>query len=101
VELTRLQNLVASLSATDIHENLKAFYVSVRLACEASYDAIQIHCAHGYFLSLLLDPRIKRERMIIGQMANGWRHFSSRSANCLSIDPKLACNLALRPFSIG
>jgi 2,4-dienoyl-CoA reductase-like NADH-dependent reductase (Old Yellow Enzyme family) len=60
LELARLQDLVASLSATDIHENLKAFYISVRLACEASYEAIQIHCAHGYFLSLLLDPRTNR-----------------------------------------
>jgi 2,4-dienoyl-CoA reductase-like NADH-dependent reductase (Old Yellow Enzyme family) len=29
LELARLQDLVASLSATDIHENLKAFYISV------------------------------------------------------------------------
>ena len=57
-EIIRLQTIVRSLSRDKIKDVLGYFYNGARLAYEASYDLIQIHCAHGYFLSLLLDPRI-------------------------------------------
>jgi 2,4-dienoyl-CoA reductase-like NADH-dependent reductase (Old Yellow Enzyme family) len=57
-EVARLQAIIRSLSDTAIKDALSAFYAAARLAYESSYDVIQVHCAHGYFLSLLLDPRI-------------------------------------------
>lgn len=57
-EIERLQNIIRSLSNTAVGEVLNEFYVAARLAYESSYDVVQVHCAHGYFLSLLLDPRL-------------------------------------------
>jgi 2,4-dienoyl-CoA reductase-like NADH-dependent reductase (Old Yellow Enzyme family) len=57
-EVARLQTMVGSLSSATIKDVLNAFCVAAQLAYESGYDVIQLHCAHGYFLSLLLDPRI-------------------------------------------
>jgi 2,4-dienoyl-CoA reductase-like NADH-dependent reductase (Old Yellow Enzyme family) len=57
-EVARLQTIIQSLNGNEIKDALNAFYAAATLTYESSYDVIQLHCAHGYFLSLLLDPRI-------------------------------------------
>jgi 2,4-dienoyl-CoA reductase-like NADH-dependent reductase (Old Yellow Enzyme family) len=57
-EIARLQAMIGSLNSATIKDVLNAFCVAAHLAYESGYDVIQLHCAHGYFLSLLLDPRL-------------------------------------------
>jgi 2,4-dienoyl-CoA reductase-like NADH-dependent reductase (Old Yellow Enzyme family) len=57
-EVARLQNIIRSMSSTAVRDVLDGFYAAARLAYESSYDVVQVHCAHGYFPSLLLDSRL-------------------------------------------
>jgi 2,4-dienoyl-CoA reductase-like NADH-dependent reductase (Old Yellow Enzyme family) len=61
-EVARLRRLVTECSPTDIESLTDAFVRSTRLAKNADYSVIQIHAAHGYFLSLLLHPTINDRR---------------------------------------
>lgn len=56
-ELDRLASGIAGESEGNIEQLLSNFITSARLASEAGFDLIEIHAAHGYFLSLLLHPR--------------------------------------------
>ncbi|KAJ4461335.1 putative NADH:flavin oxidoreductase [Paratrimastix pyriformis] len=56
-ELTGLGNLVVdTLTNEDIAQVTTAFAEGARRAKAAGADAVQIHCAHGYFLSQTLSP---------------------------------------------
>ncbi|MFC1974512.1 FAD-dependent oxidoreductase [Chloroflexota bacterium] len=44
------------LSRDEIHELVEAFGESARRAKDAGFDAVEIHGAHGYFLSAFLSP---------------------------------------------
>jgi NADPH2 dehydrogenase len=57
-EIARLRRLVGNLDATDLKDCLRQFVTSARLAVEAGFDFIQVHAAHGYLLSLLLNDEI-------------------------------------------
>ena len=48
---------VRSMSISDIQELIKAYAQAAIRAKEASFDAVQIFAAHGFFLSQLLCPR--------------------------------------------
>jgi len=54
-ELNRLRSMTASIGANKIAECLQEFGDS-RLAPKTGIHAIQLHAAHGYLLSLLLNP---------------------------------------------
>lgn len=49
-----------SVSEEDAQEILDAYVRSARFAREAGFDAVEIHCAHGYLLDLFLWPRTNR-----------------------------------------
>lgn len=55
-ERMRLQKIVLAYSEKEISERLSHFLVAARLAVLAGFQVIQLHAAHGYFLSLLLHP---------------------------------------------
>jgi 2,4-dienoyl-CoA reductase-like NADH-dependent reductase (Old Yellow Enzyme family) len=44
------------LTAPEIHEIIGKFGTTARLAKEAGFTGVQIHCAHGYLLSQFLSP---------------------------------------------
>jgi 2,4-dienoyl-CoA reductase-like NADH-dependent reductase (Old Yellow Enzyme family) len=53
-----LRNEFSALPKEKIDVIFKDFLSSAGLAVEAGFEIIQLHAAHGYFLSQLLDPRI-------------------------------------------
>lgn len=50
------RELVAAMSDKEINRQLGAFDQATDLALDAGFQHIQLHAAHGYLLSLLLDP---------------------------------------------
>jgi len=52
------RRFISSLSAAEIQQVLNDFKAGVRRIKQLGFRAVQFHAAHGYFLNLLLDPRI-------------------------------------------
>lgn len=50
------------MSVRDIKELVQCYAAAARRACEAGYDAIQIHCAHGYLLNSFLSPHVNKRQ---------------------------------------
>lgn len=50
------RDLIAAMSEKEISRQLNAFDQATDRALDAGYQHIQLHAAHGYLLSLLLDP---------------------------------------------
>ncbi|CAA9295606.1 MAG: hypothetical protein AVDCRST_MAG93-4231 [uncultured Chloroflexia bacterium] len=59
-EEERLRYIIRSYGDDELDELLSRFVSSSLLAERAGYDVVQIHCAHGYLLSLLLHPATNR-----------------------------------------
>jgi 2,4-dienoyl-CoA reductase-like NADH-dependent reductase (Old Yellow Enzyme family) len=57
------RELVAALMPEQITNILNAFDDGASLAVEAGFKHIQVHAAHGYLLSLLVDARINPEAL--------------------------------------
>ncbi|HSW58269.1 MAG TPA: NADH:flavin oxidoreductase [Dehalococcoidales bacterium] len=47
---------VRALSSDEVHEHVEDFVQAARRAAEAGFDAVQIHGAHGWFVSMFLSP---------------------------------------------
>jgi 2,4-dienoyl-CoA reductase-like NADH-dependent reductase (Old Yellow Enzyme family) len=58
VHLERVKSQLDELSKNKISDILQEFIDSAGLAIKAGFRVIQIHAAHGYFLSELLDSRL-------------------------------------------
>lgn len=54
-EVDRLRRLLQNISVSDLRSHLSSFVRRGALAVACGFDVIQIHAAHGYLLSLLLD----------------------------------------------
>ncbi len=48
------------MSVKDINDLVQCYAAAAGRAVEAGYDAIQIHCAHGYFLNQFLSPHVNK-----------------------------------------
>jgi 2,4-dienoyl-CoA reductase-like NADH-dependent reductase (Old Yellow Enzyme family) len=46
----------------DIHEIIDAFVAAAKRAQQAGFDALQLHCAHGYLLNEFLSPFFNRRK---------------------------------------
>lgn len=57
-EASRLSSLVTRYTDSDLDHILRQFIASSRLATHIGFDVIQIHGAHGYLVSLLLNPLV-------------------------------------------
>lgn len=64
--IKRVRNQLADISTHEINRILEAFINSACLSVKAGFKVIQIHAAHGYFLSQLLDPRLNRRKDCFG-----------------------------------
>lgn len=61
------RRLVAELYATGISGIVDAFDAAANLAIGHGYRHIQVHAAHGYLLSLLVDPRINSQADLVAE----------------------------------
>lgn len=65
---------VRGLRADELPEMAKAYGRSVCLACEAGFDAVEIHAGHGYLISQFLSPSTNhRKDEFGGTLANRMR----------------------------
>lgn len=53
---------VRRMSDGDIAEATAAYAAAAATARDAGFDAVELHCGHGYLLSQFLSPRINRRR---------------------------------------
>jgi 2,4-dienoyl-CoA reductase-like NADH-dependent reductase (Old Yellow Enzyme family) len=53
-------NRARELSSDEIHEMLEAYIQAARRIKDAGFDAVQLHAAHGWFLSAFLSPVMNR-----------------------------------------
>jgi 2,4-dienoyl-CoA reductase-like NADH-dependent reductase (Old Yellow Enzyme family) len=62
----RARHEFSEIPAAKIRSIFEAFFDSARLAIKAGFKVIQLHAAHGYFLSQLLDPRLNHRKDFYG-----------------------------------
>ncbi|MFN7939153.1 MAG: hypothetical protein U0R19_37865 [Bryobacteraceae bacterium] len=107
-ERRRLSVLLSGMSDVFIEKVLNQFLTAAQLAVEVGFDVIQIHAAHGYLLSLLLNPLTNGRSgnfSLLGPWLNVFAiALRERRADCIlsvrlslfsgltkSIDEELAC----------
>jgi len=61
-----IQDEVASYSEAFLEEVAQKFIRNAQIAYEVGFRVIQIHAAHGYFLSNFLNPKLNRRKDIYG-----------------------------------
>jgi 2,4-dienoyl-CoA reductase-like NADH-dependent reductase (Old Yellow Enzyme family) len=49
-----------ALSAEEIEEVIQRFAQTARILCDAGFDGVQVHAAHGYLISEFLNPLVNR-----------------------------------------
>ncbi len=65
------------LTGSEIESIVRAFGQAARRAVEAGFDAVQIHCAHGYLGSQFLSPVVNRRKDAWGGTARKRSAFLS------------------------
>lgn len=57
-EIARYRKIAGEISGEDVERLFLALHTGTRLAIDAGFRHIQLHAAHGYLFSLLVDERI-------------------------------------------
>lgn len=70
IKLSR--NLIRNLAAAKISSTLRALDEAAELAIEAGFRHLQVHAAHGYLFSLLIDERINDRAPEILERFTSW-----------------------------
>lgn len=65
-EMKSLLTSPREITTDEIETVLKAFVQAGRRAKEAGFDAVQVHAAHGYFISQMLSPLVNQRDDIWG-----------------------------------
>ncbi|PIE19855.1 MAG: NADH:flavin oxidoreductase [Proteobacteria bacterium] len=65
--------LIRKMSDDDLARTLDAYGYAAALARRAGFDALELHCGHGYLLSQFLSPRDNRRRDRYG--GSRWRRL--------------------------
>jgi 2,4-dienoyl-CoA reductase-like NADH-dependent reductase (Old Yellow Enzyme family) len=68
-------NSVRELSGEEIHKMVDAYVQAARRIAEAGFDAVQLHGAHGWFLSAFLSPVMNRRNDEWGGSMEGRARF--------------------------
>jgi hypothetical protein len=87
--LRRARDLVKTFSRFDLDEILASFDEGASIALANRFKHIQIHAAHGYLLSLLVDDRIAADacytRSRLGQLAEWCRARGAQTSIRISL----------------
>jgi 2,4-dienoyl-CoA reductase-like NADH-dependent reductase (Old Yellow Enzyme family) len=78
-EISRCRYMVRSIAVGDIERLFCAVQAGSDLAMKAGFGHIQLHAAHGYLLSLLIDRRIYSQADTVLAVIAGW---AARCAVC-------------------
>ena len=71
-EYARYRAIASSVSAEDVADLFASLDRGSRLAVSAGFQHIQLHAAHGYLFSLLVDGRIFRDSIQVHEAINRW-----------------------------
>lgn len=79
-EIGRCQDLVRSIVLEDIQSLFRAIHNGSDLAIRAGFGHIQVHAAHGYLISLLIDRRIYPDAdIVLGAIADWAERCAARA----------------------
>jgi hypothetical protein len=78
-EISRCRDMVRPIAVGDIEYLFRAFHAGSDLAIKAGFGHIQLHAAHGYLLSLLIDRRIYPQADAVPKTIASW---AARWAAC-------------------
>lgn len=81
----KIISFVSSLTNQEIENVIKGFISQAKIAIDLGFDYIQIHAAHGYFLSLLLSENLnlrtdkynQKDGLFIYEIFEGIKKYSS------------------------
>ena len=90
IEIERLKGLINSLTILDVHELLKSFNNTIELAKLIGFKYIEVHAAHGYLLSLLINPMINTNNKILLIVLNFLEQFTQSQETINAI--RLSCS---------
>lgn len=71
-EINRYRDMVRSTTADDVERLFRTVQVGSDLAMKAGFGHIQLHAAHGYLVSLLIDRRIYPNADMVLAAIAGW-----------------------------
>ncbi|GIW45226.1 MAG: oxidoreductase [Candidatus Binatia bacterium] len=60
--VARALRFLRAAEEADLRRIVRAFGEAAALACDAGFDAIELHFGHGYLVSAFLSPRLNRRR---------------------------------------
>ncbi len=87
----------ADMADVELGEAADAFVAAARRACEAGFDGVQIHAAHGYLLSCMLTPSENTRTDSYGGDAGGRRRLlleiAVRTRAAIGPEKMLLCKL--------
>ena len=84
-EFRSYQRLFDKMTKRDWEHLAVKFADAVDLAFEHGFDHVQIHAAHGYAVSIALDPLINPASVGIGPMSNLFQHLCNKFGNRSSL----------------
>lgn len=90
IEIERLKGLINNLTISDVHELLKSFNNTIKLSKLIGFKYIEIHAAHGYLLSLLINPMINTNNKILLMVLKFLEQFTQNHETINSI--RLSCS---------
>jgi NADPH2 dehydrogenase len=78
-EIGRCRDVVRSIAIADVERLFNAIQVGSELAMNAGFGHIQLHGAHGYLISLLIDRRINPQAdIVVAAIADWAAHWTAR-----------------------
>lgn len=84
-ELCYYQTLFSKMTQRGWEDLVMRFVDAVDLAFKHGFDHVQIHAAHGYAFSLVLDPVINPGSIGIGPMSDLLHYLYKEFSNCSSL----------------
>lgn len=79
-EIARCKRIANDISLEDVKRLFVALRSGTKMAIDVGFRHIQLHAAHGYLFSLLLDGRIYAEADVVAHMIREWAVWASRQS---------------------